>query len=40
MSDNHEDKSVPRHLLLKLVLGHLVMFVIFYATGMWAISGL
>ena len=39
MSENHEDKRAPRHLLLKLALGYLVMFVIFYATGMWAISG-
>ena len=40
MSEENEDRPVPRHLLLKMVLGHLAMFVIFYLTGMWAISTL
>ena len=38
MSEKHEDRPVSRHLLLKMVIGHLAMFVIFYLTGMWAIS--
>ena len=38
MSEEHEDRPVPRHLVLKMVLGHLAMFVIFHLTGMWAIS--
>lgn len=38
MSENHEDKPAPSHLLLKVALGHLVMFIIFYLTGLWAIT--
>jgi len=40
MSEKREDRPVPRHLLLKMVIGHLVMFVIFYLTGLWAISSM
>lgn len=40
MFEEPHEKPVPRHLLLKVLLVHVVMFVVFYLTGMWAISDL
>lgn len=38
MSHDPQGHPVPRYLLLKLLLVHIVMFIIFYSTGMWAIK--
>lgn len=40
MSEKRKENTVPRHLLLKVALGHVVMFMIFYLTGLWAISSM
>ena len=40
MSEKHDENPIPRRLLLKVALGHVVMFAIFYLTGLWAISSM
>lgn len=38
MSDNHNEVPAPRFILLKLALGLVAMFVLFYLTGIWSIK--
>lgn len=35
---NHEEKSGPRFLLVKVALLHIALFGVFFLTGMWAIK--
>ncbi|MGC6535351.1 MAG: hypothetical protein ACON4V_07395 [Parvibaculales bacterium] len=40
MSDTKQHEPTGENMLLKTLIAHLVMFVIFYGTGLWAIKDL
>lgn len=40
MSDMNQHETTGENMLLKTLIAHLAMFVLFYGTGLWAIKDL